>query len=383
MDSHLKRVILLLETSREFGRGLLYGIARYARLHGPWSLYREPSGLKSSVPKLAGWNANGIIMRNSLIGKDLLDLRLPTVLVIHGRHRPEELPALVTDAQSVALLAGEHLLARGLRHFAFCGFGDLEWSREREKNFGSFMEERGFTIHRYSTRFADHPRSWSAEQSRMKNWIQELPKPIGVMACNDDRGQHVLEVCKALRVKVPEEVAVIGVDNDPMTCELGDPPLTSVALNLEAGGFAAAELLDRLMNGERMAGQEIVVTATHVVQRQSTNLLAVDDRGVADGIRFIRQNARRRIRVDDVVAHIGIGRRSVEARFRKTIHRSIQEEIRRVRVELISQLLMETEMSIAEITDHFSFTDVEHISRYFKKEKGMGMKEFRRIMRRN
>ena len=377
----LKRVILLLESSRSFGRELLYGIARYSRLHSPWSFYREPIGLKTSVPRLTNWNANGIIMRNSLITKELLELELPTILVLHDTERPKYLPAVLTDAETIAKLAAEHLLNRGLKHFAFCGFKNLFWSNERENRFQNYIEEAGYKTYVYQPPLKHKFKSWYYEQSFMKDWLKKLPKPIGIMACNDDRGQHILEVCKSLGIKVPEDVALIGVDNDQLVCELGDPPLTSVALNNEAAGYAAAELLDRLMKGEKMKGQEIIVYATHVVKRQSTDLLAIEDKNVANAIQFIRQNAKNKIRVDDVVAQTCLGRRSLESGFRKIIHRSVQEEIRRVRVELISQMLIETNMPVSEITSLFNFTDFEHISRYFKKEKGLGLREFRKLNR--
>ncbi len=379
--SDLKKVILLLETSRAFGRELLYGIARYSRLHRPWSFYREPSGLKSSVPRLMNWKANGIIMRNSLITKELLNLKLPTILVLHDPNRPKYLPAVITDGKTIAKLAGEHLLNRGLKNFAYCGFDEFVWSNDRKENFKKIIEAAGFQTHIYKSPKGGKIKSWYYEQSFMKEWIRKLPKPIGIMTCNDDRGQHVLEVCKAIGVKVPEEVSVIGVDNDSLICELGDPPLTSVALNTESAGYAAAELLDRMMRGEKMRGQEIIVSATHVVQRQSTDLLAIDDPNVVKAIQFIRYNAKNKIKVDDVVKQTFISRRSLEQKFRQNIHRSIQEEIRRVRVESISNMLVETDMSISEITALFNFTGVEHISRYFRKEKRMGPTEFRRLNR--
>jgi len=377
----LKRVILLLESSRNFGRELLCGIARYSRLHSSWSFYREPSGLKSSVPRLTNWNASGIIMRDSLITKELLNLELPTIIVLHDAERPKYLPTVITDAKTIVKLAADHLLDRGLKHFAFCGYKNIFWSNNRESNFQKYIEDAGFEVHIYEPPFHHKFKSWYHEQSFMKEWLKKLPLPIGIMACNDDRGQHILEVRKSLGINVPEEVAVIGVDNDQLICELGDPPLTSVALNTESAGYAAAELLDRLMNGEEMKGQEILVSATHVVKRQSTDLLAIDDKNVADAIWFIRQNAKNKLRVDDVVAETCLGRRSLESGFRKILQRSIQEEIRRVRVELISQMLIETNMSVAQITSLFNFADYDHISRYFKKEKGLGLREFRKLYR--
>jgi Transcriptional regulators len=377
----MKKIILLVETSREFGRQLICGIARYSRINGPWSFYREPSGLKSSIPKLATWEADGIIMRNSQIKKAILDLHLPTILVLHDTNRPDYLPAVVTDSKSIAKMASEHLISKGLKNFAFCGFDNFEWSNARKYQFKSFIEETGNRIYLYEQSANMKIQNWKNEQGRVLKWIQSLPKPIGIMTCNDDRGQHILEVCKLSGLKVPEDVAVIGVDNDPMICELGDPPLTSIALNAEPAGFRAAQLLDDIMNGEKMCGQDILVTATHLVQRQSTDLLAVNDEEVAKALRFIKQNAKNKILVNDVANSTLLSRRNLELRFRKAIHRSIQQEIRSVRVEWIIKYLLETDLTIAEIISLFNFSDIAHISRYFKKEKGIRLKEFRKMHR--
>lgn len=379
MQDSIKKIILLLETSREFGRELLNGIARYSKLHGPWSFYLEPRGLKSSIPRIKNWNADGIIMRNSVISSDLINLKLPTILCLHETRRLKHLPVVTTESRVIAKLACEHLLNRGMKNFAFCGFDSLEWSNERRNYFSEIIKEAGFEVQIYKC--SSKSVSWDKEQLLLKKWLSNLPKPVGILACNDDRGQQVLEACKLARLSVPEDVAVIGVDNDPIICGFCDPPLTSIALNTEHGGYAVAELLDKLMNGEPMNGQEIRVTATHVVRRQSTDIIFVEDSEVSNAIKFIRQNSKNKIRVDDVVTQTCLSRRSLESRFRKQIHRSIQEEIRRVRTDLITQMLIETNLTISEITAMFNFTDVEHISRYFKKEKGLGLREFRKLCR--
>jgi LacI family transcriptional regulator len=278
-------------------------------------------------------------------------------------------------------MASEHFIEKGLKCFAFCGFDNFDWSNERKLYFSHFNSECGYKTYVYSSPKSMRTYDWEKEQRHVSEWIKTLPKPVGILACNDDRGQHILEVCKLRGVKVPEEVAVIGVDNDPMICEIGDPPLTSIALNVESGGYEAAKLLDQLINGKKMKGQLITVTASHIVQRQSSDILAVNDHEVAAAIRFIKENAKNKILVKDVVKTTGIGRRTLEQRFRKTIHRSIYDEIRKVRVEWITKLLMETNLPISQITAHFNFTDVEHISRYFKKEKGIGLRQFRNLHR--
>ena len=375
----MKRIILLLETSRAFGRQLIIGIARYSRLNGPWSFYKEPIDLKSSVPHLTTWKPDGIIMRDSLITKELLKLRIPTILAIHNSSYPKNLPVIKTDSSSIAKLASEHLIEKGLKNFAFCGFNNYDWSKERRFYFNRFISEAGYKTHNYILPKRIKKNDWENEQQHVSNWIKTLPKPVGIFACNDDRGQHILEVCKLIDLKVPEDVAVVGVDNDPMICEIGDPPLTSIALNVESAGYEAAKLLDGLIEKKKISKRQILVSPSHIVQRQSSNILAVDNAEVALAIRYIRNNAKNKILVKDVVKTTGISRRALERRFRKTIHRSIYDEIKLVRIEWISKLLIESDLSISKITSLFNFTDVEHISRYFKKEKGIGLREFRKL----
>ena len=375
----MKRIILLVETSREFGRQLIIGIARYSRLHGPWSFYKEQIGLKTSIPHLTNWKPDGIIMRDSLIMDELISLQIPTILVQHDSVYSKDLPTIITDSRAIAKMASDHLVERGFKNFAFCGFDNFEWSNNRKQFFCQYNKEAGFETYIYSSPKKKKIIDWETEQRHVCNWLRTVPKPVGLLACNDDRGQHILEVCKRLGFRVPEDVSVIGVDNDPIICDIGDPPLTSIALNVEPAGYEAAGLLDQMINHQKLEEQQINVAPTHIVQRQSTDLLAVDDHEVATAIRFIRDNAKNKILVKDVVKMTKLSRRTLEQRFRETIHRSIYDEIRQVRVELISKLLIETDLPISHISSLFNFTDIEHISRYFKKEKGIGLREFRKL----
>lgn len=378
----MKKIILLIETSRAFGRQLIIGIARYSRIRGPWSFYKEPIDLKSSVPKLTNWKPDGIIMRDSLISKELLKLNVPTILAIHDSKYPEYLPVIKTDSETIGRLASEHLVSKGFKHFAYCGFDNYDWSKGRGIWFKYFNEKAGFCTYIYEQK-ESIMKDWNKEQLYLSDWIQKLPKPVAIFACNDDRGQHILEVCKMLDLKVPRDVAVLGVDNDPMVCEISDPPLSSLALNVEVAGFEAAKLLDQMMNkqisSKEVYGKQILVTPSHVVQRQSTDILAVDDNEVAKALHFIRENAKKKIFVDDVVRATNLSRRALEIRFREILHRSIYDVIREVRIEFLSQLLIDTDLPIGEIASLFEFTDLEHVSRYFKKQKGMSLRQFRKI----
>jgi LacI family transcriptional regulator len=375
----MKRIVLLIETSRAFGRQLIIGIARYSRLYGPWSFYKESIDLKSSIPHLTSWKPDGIIMRDTLITKELLKLKIPTILAIHNSSYPKDLPVIKTDSYSIAKMASEHFIEKGFINLAFCGFDNYDWSEERKLYFNRFNNQNGFKTYNYLSPEDIKQHEWENEQQHMGIWIKDLPKPVGIFACNDDRGQHILEVCKLINLKVPEDVAVIGVDNDPMICEIEDPPLTSIALNVESAGFEAAKLLDQLINKNKIVGKQIMVTPSHIVQRQSSDILAVNDAEVALAIQYIKNNAKNKIPVKDLVKITNISRRTLENRFKKTIHRSIYNEIQQVRIELISKLLIETDLPISQISSLFNFTDIEHISRFFKKEKGICLREFRKL----
>jgi LacI family transcriptional regulator len=374
----MKKIVLLIETSREFGRQLLSGIVRYSRINGPWSFYKEQIGLVSYIPQLKNWKPDGIIVRDSLIKTELLKLKIPTILALHDSTVPKNLPVIKTDSYAISKLAAEHLLEKGLKRFAFLGFNNYEWSNQRKTYFEKFINEAGYAVSKYQSPHKNVGKDWGSEQLHVIDWIKNLPKPIGIMACNDDRGQHIIEVCKLIGFGVPDDISIIGVDNDPMICEIGDPPLTSIALNVVNAGFEAAKLLDDLIGGIKMKGQQIVVTPTNVVQRQSTDILAVNDSDLKDAIRFMKENAKNKITVDKIVKATNVGRRTLERKFKKTIRKTILAELKHIRIGQISKMLIETNMQISEIVSMSNFSDIEHISRYFKKEKGVSLSQFRK-----
>ena len=373
----IPRVILILETSRFFGRKFLLGIAKYARLHGHWSFYTEPNGFVSNLPELRDWHADGIIMRDIKASEQVLSLKIPTVLVPHNHESHPEIPSVKTNGEAISKMAADHLFDRGLRNFAYCGFDDSSWSLERQNYFEKLINARGYTLSIFQQPRCSAKRRWETDQTLMADWLGKLTKPVGIMACNDDRGQHVLEACKIEQLRVPEEVAVIGVDNDDLICDLCDPPLSSVALDTENAGYEAAKLLDNLMKGNKEVDNTIWVEPTYVQTRYSTDIVATEDKDLANAISFIRDNFRRNIRVKDVVESTMLSRRCLELRFRKRLSRSIIAEIRRTRVEYISKMLVETDLSISEIAYGLGFSSVEHISRYFQREVGQSLRDFR------
>jgi LacI family transcriptional regulator len=214
--------------------------------------------------------------------------------------------------------------------------------------------------------------------NRLARWIKGLPKPIGMMACNDFRGQQVLTACRAVGVAVPDEVAIIGVDNDEVVCDLSDPPLSSVVPNKERIGYEAAALLDRLMAGEKLPQQHLLVEPTGIVTRRSTEVLAIEDRRIADAARFIRERACDGIGVDDVVRAVGsLSRSTLERRYAAIMGRSPKQEILRVRVDRAKQLLAETVFPVAIIAEKLGLEHTEYLNVIFKRETGLTPAQFR------
>jgi LacI family transcriptional regulator len=371
-------VFLFIETSREFGRGLLYGIARYSRLHGPWRVYRQSAGLESALPEWRDLKIDGAIVRDVTMANNLVGSGLPVVFAQHNRESYAPFPAILTDSEAIGSMAAEHFMNRGFEHFAYCGLDEFVWSRLRGHHFSKRLKASGFSADLYRRPKARAKRAWKSEQHLIAEWLRSLPKPVALMCCNDDRALQVIEACKLAELYVPDQVAVLGVDNDVLICDLADPPISSVALSTEAAGHEAARLLDRLMKGEALAGQEISVRPTHVVTRISTDMLAVTDREVAAALRFIRRNPNRMMQVGDVVEATNVSRRVLEKRFKAILRRSVYQEIRRVRVNYIIELLVGTDMSITEIAVKSGFDGVEHISRYFRKETGISLREYRK-----
>ena len=373
----IRKVILVSEFISTYDRGLLRGIGKYSRLHGPWVFYKMPSMYlntawrhrSTELSRLKDWGADGIITRLVKSVQPLIDEGIPVIhtddSVFTKKHS-----CVISDYKATGEMAAKHLFDRGFRNFAYCGVPDMHWSIERGKAFVNQIESVGGTSHLYEFP-KGRMRSWENELPILAKWLRSLPKPIGLMSCSDNRSQEICEACKFADLHVPEEVAVIGVDNDEVFCSLSNPPLSSVAFNTEKAGYDAAELLDRTIAGECSEPTKVLVSPTRVVTRHSTDILAIDDSLVAESVRFIRENFRKSIQVSDIVSSLAVSRRTLERRFRKSLGRSVHDEIRRVHADQAAQMLVETNLSVSEIAIALGYPDIDNIARYFKKEKGL------------
>src|SRR4051812_25219419 len=337
-------VALMIETSGVFGRRILQGIARYLRTHRPWSVFVEQRTLDSVPPRwFEDWRGDGVISRVNSPDFEaaIRTARVPAVDLTH--RRPQfGLPRIVTDDEAIGRLAAEHLLGRGFRNLAFAGYTGLLWSNNRRDCFlregpGPYNPSRVYE----SPWGSEDRQPWERDQKAIARWLKGLPRPVGVLACNDERGLQVLDACRRAGLIVPGELAVIGVDDDPLLCELCNPPLSSVIPNPERIGYEAAALLDHMMEGRPAGFEERLIPPLGVAARMSTDALMIDDPRVAAAVRFIRESACRGATVRDVLERVPLSRTALERRFRRHLGRSPQAEIRGVQLKRAKELLAE------------------------------------------
>lgn len=378
---HRPSVALLIETSNSYARGLVEGILSYIRQHDHWSIHLPESHRGARPPSwLARWKGDGIIARieTPAIAKAVAKTALPVVDLSAGRHLPD-VPWVETDDQRIAHLAAEHLMSRGFRDLAYCGDSHFNWSVWRREYFVGIVEQAGRACHVYESSAAGTSESsWDLEQRRMTRWIEDLPRPVGIMACYDIRAQQLLDICRDLNIAVPEEIAVIGVDDDRLLCDLCEPPLSSVIPDTHRTGFIAASLLDKQMAGEAVEPEAVLIPPVGVQTRQSTDVMAIDDPHIVTALRFIRQNACLGIQVRDLLKRVPLSRRVLESRFKERIGRTPHEEITRIRMERVKTLLLETDLPLAAIAKRTGFNYIEYLNEAFKKWVGTTPGKYRK-----
>lgn len=374
-----RRVALIVETSLAPGREILQGIARYARSRGTWSTFVEPRTLDDAAPDwLATWCGHGIIARvqSRRVADAVLAAGVPVVDVLGV---VPGLPLVHTDDERIGATAAEHLLERGFRHFAFLGLSDENWSQRRRDAFRRQVATRARSCAIHETHRPD-PTSWDVHVDELAAWVAALPKPCGVMVCSDQCGPALLEACRRASAPVPDEVAVIGVDDDEPLCESAGPGLSSVWPDHTQVGFAAAELLDRLMSGDPTCPPRTIVPPRGVVTRRSTDVLAVDDRAVAAAVRVIREHAcdPGGLTIDDVAARVSVSRSVLQRRFRDAVGRTMHDEILHARLARARSLLSSTDLPIAAVARQAGFRHQQYLGAVFRREVGATPAQYRR-----
>ncbi len=366
-------VAVLIEMSSAYGRGLIRGIAEYVQSQPDWSLHLEETGPIKSVPAwMQSWRGDGIIARIETpgIARSLLAKGVPLVNV-SGRASPPGVPHVDLDNGGVCKLAVEYLTQRGFRHFAYSGNPRFQWSRWRCEHFAREVAASAATCHLLECE--DSVR----DKQRLQAWLKNLPKPVAVLACNDRRGCSVLDVCQRIGLAVPQDVAVLGVDNDEILCTLSRPQLSSIVPDPQGIGYVAAQTLHELLQGCRMNTMERWVRPLTVCSRQSTDVTAVNDWHVSQSLRIIEGQAVQDLHVDDVAGQLRTSRRYLEERFRAVLGCSIHDEIFRVRMATAQRLLSTTSLPLKDVAIRSGFRRADYLSVVFREKLGVSPSEYR------
>jgi LacI family transcriptional regulator len=377
-----RRVAILIEASNAYARGLLAGIHGYTRSHQPWTVLLPEHGRgRPPLEALARWRGDGMIARieTPAIAKVVADLRrsqrLPVVDVSAARLVPG-IPYVETDDAAIAAAAVRHFAERDFRQVAFLGDRRFRWSENRQAAFIAAATRRTMAVDVFR-----HARGYDDDES-VEAWLTGLPKPVGLFCCYDLRGRQALDACRRAGLAVPDEVAVLGVDDDELLCGLSSPPLSSVIPDARGAGWLAAELLERLMRGDSLDQEEWLLPPLGVSTRQSSDVLAIDDDLVVAAVRQIREQACRGLRVAGLAKVLRTTRRVLETRFTKRIGHTPHEEILRVRFRRVEMLLLETDLPLAEIAARAGFRHAEYMTVAFRRRYGLPPSTWRNRNRR-
>lgn len=378
------RVALFVETQVGPGRDILRGIARYVRESGPWALHHEPRTqqfVEGWEPKwLNHWKGQGVIARfeTQTVLEAVKRAGVPAVDVL-GDARNRHFPLVHVDDGAIARMAAQHLIERGFKQFGFVARANEPWSDRRLDAFRKAVGEQGYPCNVLEVSdFEGLTEAWDKFIEETAEWISKQPKPLGLMLCTDRIGPPVTQACRQAGVAVPEELAVVGVDNDEPLCEICDPPLTSVCPNHMEVGYQAAALLDRMMAGEAAPEEPFLLVPRMVVVRQSSDISAIEDPIISFALSMIREQACSGLQVRDIAEHVPVSRSVLQRRFRAVLGRSVHDEIVRVQMRKAQELLRETDLPLRTVAEKAGFKHQEYMGAVFKSRISMTPGQYRR-----
>lgn len=368
----IRRVRLMISMNHAYGRAILEGIADYGDHHGRWQHQLEDRFAAELIDR---GDVDGMIveMAEGSIWQALRRTRIPAISVAHVVD-PEGCPGVVVDNMAVGRLGANHLADLGLKHLAFVAEDMTAHSDDRRSGFVAACATRHVTCAVFGGKA-------SRDEHALSNWIRTLPDPVGILGATDRIALAVSRACRIAGRRIPEQVALLGVDNETEACRLADPPLSSIDHGTRRIGYEAARLLDQWMSTGQRPPNSILIQPVGVVSRPSTDLLAIDDADVVSAIRFIRAHATDPVKVEHVLKHVAMSRRSLEMRFLQALGRTIHEEITRVRMDRAKQLLITSDWSMPVIAETCGFAFASQFSHAFKRETGLAPLQFRHQFR--
>ena len=379
----MAKILLLTDFSIGYSRNLLKGIVRYSKEVGNWSFQRMPLyyrmlyGENGVVEWAKKWQADAIIAQLSDVNIELLnDLNIP-IIVQNYRDRNKAVSNLTGDYFNTGVMAAKFFLNRGYRNFAFYGFKGAIWSRERADGYSHEIEKQGYKLAVLENDNKDKE-EWSYNHTVLGNWLQSLPKPVALFACDDHFALQISETCNVYNINVPDDIAILGVDNDDLLCNISDPPLSSIVLDVENGGYNAGKLLHQLITKEITEPFNIVVNPLIIERRKSTEKYAVSDKNIRTILNYIEKNYANHLSVEELVKQVPLSRRVLEKKFKEETGESLYQYIQNYRIDQFTRLLITTDYSLFEAALQSGFENYKNVSRVFRKYKSLSPAEYRK-----
>ena len=392
----LHKVALIIETSGIYGRRILTGVGEYIRNHTPWivvlerhasglAVYSDQDTINFADPKwIAASHWDGVLSRvaDPSFVRVLTEIGIP-VVDLNDRYDNPEVAWVGSNHRAIGTLAAKQFHSLSIPNFAYSGIEGLMWSDQRLEGFRDTADEYGIDVHVFKTPWAvKNQQYWHSDIAPIMEWIRNLPKPIGIFAPNDMRAVHLISACNQLGIMIPEEVAVLGVNDEEILCDLCTPRLSSVIPDAEQIGYRAAELLDKMMRTGKRIKNHLHLDPRGLSVRQSTDILAVKDQLVKEAVQFIRQRASIGCQVSDLTKKFKISRSALDSRFRKALNRSPTKIIHWFQISLIQKLLLETDYTLEHISEEMGFKHSEYLTVLFKREVGVTPSHYRTTRKR-
>ena len=378
------KILLLTDFSSGYGRSLLEGVVRYAREAGPWAFYRMPlyyrelHGDEGVVRWAEEWGADAIIAQLTDVDLDILNRLDIPIIVQNYKERYHGLSNLTGDYYGTGVMAASFFIRKGYKAFAYYGFLDTVWMRERGEGFRDTVADHGYPVYVLDDDGQMSGGQWNFDAERVSRWLLDLPKPVALFACDDYYALQITEVCKMYNIDIPGDIAVLGVDNDNLLCNISDPSLSSIELDVENGGYEVGKLLHQFIEKKITAPVDVIIKPVRIVARGSTERFAVSDKYIGQVLDYIDENYRNPLSVDDLIRIIPYSRRVLEKKFKGETGMSVYQYIQQQRIDKFASLLIATHLPLVEAAANAGFTDYKHISRIFVKMKGMTPLQYRK-----
>lgn len=379
------RLLFITDFTEQFAYRFLRGILNYSQRTEPWVVCKMPPafkrqiGLEGVVSWAKTWRADVVIGQFDP-EDDVTIFKKNGIIAIAQDYvsKFSQIPNITGEYEKTGRMAAEHLLARKFENFAFFGYNGVCWSDERYEGFRKTIEEAGFgeNLHLYDRQNIDN--MWYYDPTCLNEWLKSLPKPIAIMACDDNQGNLLIQACHVCGFKIPFDVAIIGVDNDEILCNLSEPAMSTINVDIERGGYDTAAMVEKMVANPSYRGEDITLKSLNVIARVSSSLFATNDPSVLKVLRYILANIDRRISVSDVLAQVPMSRRLLEQRFKEMTGLTIYNYITIHRIERFAQLLLSSNDSVSDIAARMDEFDTKSISRRFKAIKGCTPSEYRK-----